>query len=249
MKRYTLALGFACSLLADSPVLGLDLTPESQMKANANFGYISTTGNTETTTYALDTKVKKSYSKHVFEFTFDGQYASESEKETKNKYFTELEYNYEYTEKFSLGYIVGFKQDIFSDYDYQFYTGPGAKYKAIKSELHNLTLESNFLYARDKFNTLIENETTAISTYASLRLKALYEWKVLENLDFSQEVSYRTDVEDLDQYFVFSKTAFTSKLSDMFTAGINYKIDYINQISAGTKHSDNTLTATIGINY
>jgi putative salt-induced outer membrane protein len=249
MKKYTLALGLACSLFADSPVLGLDLEPNNKLKANANFGYISTTGNTETTTYALDTKLKKSYSKHMFELTFDGQYASDSDVETKNKYFTELEYNYGYTERFSVGYIVGFKQDKFSGYDYQFYTGPGAKYKAIKSELHNLSLESNFLYARDKFNTLIENEDTAINTYASLRLKALYEWKMLENLTFAQEVSYRTDVENVDEYFLYSKTSFTSKLSDMFTAGLSYKVDYANKVVAGIEHSDNTLSATLGVSY
>ncbi len=250
MKKITLASILTYSLLlADTPVLGLDLVADNGLKANANFGYISTTGNTETTTYALDGKVKKGFDKHIFEFTFDGQYASDSDVETKNKYFTELEYNYDFTDRFAIGYIVGFKQDIFSSYDYQSYTGPGAKYKAIKNEIHNLTLDGNILYARDKFNTLIVNKDTAINSYASLRVKGLYEWQILENLKFSQEASYRTDLENSEQYFIFSKTAFISKLSDMFTAGINYKIDYINTVLPGIEHSDNTLTATIGVDY
>ncbi len=243
------------SLVVSTLLLAEDLATDDKLKAGANFGFISTTGNTETTTYAIDGKVKKGFSKHIFEFIFDAQYASETnivtdiESETKNKYFTELAYNYEFTDRFAFGYLVGFKQDLFSDYNYQSYTGPGAKYKAIKSELHNLTLEGNILYARDKFNFGIDNSGTAIKSYGSIRVKGLYTWQMLENLNFSQELTYRTDVEDHELYFAFSKTEFKSKISDMFSAGINYKMDYVNITLPGTEHSDNTLTVTLGVDY
>ncbi len=256
MKKIILSSMILSSLLlAEDSVIGLDLEADNNLKANANFGYISTTGNTETTTYALDGKVKKGFSKHIFELTLDGQYASQTdlntdvESETVNKYFAELEYNYEFTNRFAFGYILGIKQDTFSSYTYQSYTGPGAKYKAIVDEIHNLTVEGNLLYARDKFKDFIPTKDTAIDSYASVRVKGLYEWQMLENLKFSQEASYRTDISDTDKYFVFSKTALTSKLSDMFSAGLSYKIDYINIIEPGKEHSDNTLTATLGVDY
>ena len=256
MKKIVLtSLATATLLLADDPTMGLNLGPDDKMTASVNFGYISTQGNTETTTYAADGKIKKGFSKHLFELSFDGQYASETdlitdvENETKNKYFVELEYNYEFTDRFAIGYLSGFTQDRFSSYDYQSYTGPGAKYKVIKSDIHNLTLEGNMLYARDKYKDLMPDKDTAINSYASLRVKGVYAWQVLENLGFTQELTYRTDVEDTELYFAYSKTELKSKISDMFSAGLSYKLDYVNIILPGMEHSDTTLTATLGIDY
>ena len=71
---------------------------------------------------------------------------------------------------------------------------------------------------------------------------------MLENLKFDQELSYRGSFEESKKYFVFSKTAFTSKLSDMFSAGLSYKVDYVNEPGDKEK-SDTTLTANLIIDY
>ncbi|MFT5660759.1 MAG: putative salt-induced outer membrane protein [Sulfurimonas sp.] len=220
-----------------------------QEKKNAfvthtELGFISTSGNTDTTNYNLDLSVKKNWDKHVFALTFDGQYADDNGIETKNKFFSELSYDYEFTERFAFNYLVGYKDDKFSGYNYQSYTGPGIKYKAIKEENHNLSLEGNILYSQDELEL-----TSKTSNYGSFRAKGVYEWQILENLKFAQDLSYRTELEDSNNYFVYSKTAFISKISDIFSFGINYKIDYVNAPPASTQHSDKTLTANLIADY
>jgi len=217
---------------------------KNEIKTHTELGYINTKGNTNTTTFSVDSKIKKRWGKHNLELAIDGQYAKDEDVQTKNKYLIELNYDYKITDRFYFDYLIGYKKDKFSAYNYQAYTGPGAKYKAIVSDKHKLTLNGNILYSQDE----IEG-TNKKNNYTALRTKGLYEWQMAENLKFSQEASYRTELGDTNNYFVFSKTAFISKINSIFSAGINYKVDYVNLISVGTQHTDKTLTANLIIDY
>lgn len=217
---------------------------EEKLITHAEFGFISTSGNTDTTAYNLDLNMKKAWAKHHLNFLVDAQYADDSGAETNNKFLTEFQYDYDITDKLAFSYLLGYKEDKFSAYNYQAYTGPGAKYKAIEAEKHNLTVEGNILYSQD------ESEAPKVTNdYTSLRAKGVYEWKILENLKFTQELSYRVEVDETDNYFVFSKSAFVNKISDIFSFGIGYKVDYVNTTPASTEHADKTLTANLIIDF
>ena len=215
-----------------------------EFKTHTEFGFIKTSGNTNTTTYNLDLNLKKNWDEHAFELSFDSQYADDNGIQTKNKYLTELEYDYKFPNKFSFNYLIGYKQDKFSGYDYQAYTGPGIKYKAIEEEKQNLSLEGNILYSEDE----LENPNST-RRYSSFRTKGVYEFQVFENLKFTQDLSYRSEIEDSKNYFVFSKTAFSSKIYDIFSFSISYKVDYVNTPPKDTGHSDKTLTANLIVDY
>ena len=265
LKKIALSVALASSLmLAAEP----DVKKDDALVTHTELGYIETQGNTKTKTFNLDAKAKKGWGRNIFTLTFDGQYAADQDVETKNKYFLELEYDYEITDRFAFNYLAGYKADKFSGFAYQFYTGPGAKYKAIVSDNHNLSIDGNLLYAKDSFDAVYTDPVTGdiisypTSTtgatlgkagyddqYASYRLKGVYAWQVLENLKFDQELSWRGSFETSNNYFIFSKSALTSKLSDMFSAGISYKVDYAQIPATGKEDTDTTFTANLIIDY
>mgnify|MGYP002266764344 CR=1 FL=1 len=113
-----------------------------------------------------------------------------------------------------------------------------------KKEKQELRIDGNILYSEDQLKNPVSTEN-----YTSFRTKGVYEWQIFDNLKFNQELSYRAEIEDAKNYFVFSKTAFSSKLSDMFSFGISYKVDYINTPPEATGHSDKTLTANLIVDY
>ncbi|SFV62705.1 hypothetical protein MNB_SM-4-1805 [hydrothermal vent metagenome] len=229
-----------------------DTTKDDPFLTHTELGFIQTEGNTKTTTYTLDTKAKKGWGKHLGNFMFDGQYASDQNVETKNKFVSELTYNYEFTDRFAFDYLLGYKADKFSGFDYQWYTGPGAKYKLIVSENHNLTVDGNLLYSEDRYEAtpLTTPPLDSYSnTYLGYRLKAVYAWQIIQNLKFDQELSIRGSFEETKNYFAFSKSALSSKISDIFSASISYKVDYANVPASGKKSTDTTLTANLIIDY
>jgi putative salt-induced outer membrane protein len=267
MQKIVISLAVCTSLL-----LAADASPvkaeKEDIKTHTELGFVQTQGNTETTTFNLDLKAKKAWGKHNLEISADAQYAIDSGDETNNKYAVELEYGYALKDDLFITYLAGYKKDRFSGYDYQAYTGPGLKYTAIKTEKHTLNVEGSFLYSQDDIedtqydssgntisypnsdNTVVASTTYGeIEDYASYRAKTVYNWQILENLKFEQELSYRSDFEDSSVSFIYSKTAFSSKLSKMFSAGISYKIDYSNSPQAGKEYTDRTFVANLIIDY
>ncbi|SFV58709.1 hypothetical protein MNB_SM-5-19 [hydrothermal vent metagenome] len=240
------------------------------LKTHTEFGYIETGGNTKTKTFNLDATAKKAWGKHEGKINFDGQYAEDTDKEIKNKYLLELNYNYAFTDRFAFDYLVGYKVDKFSSYDYQFYTGPGAQYKAIVTDVHKLTLSGNILYSIDQetdinyadtAKTIVipypnpENTPVLAVTYgqkndyAAYQFKGVYDYQITKTLKFNQELSIRGEISDLQNYFGYSKSSLNSKISDIFSAGISYKADYVNQPAVDKKRTDTTLTMNLIIDY
>jgi putative salt-induced outer membrane protein len=259
------------SLIAATLLTTLNAQEElkvSPLVTHTELGYIETSGNTKTKTFNLDANAKKAWGRHEGKILFDGQYASDNGVETKNKYLTELNYGYAFNERISFDYLAGYKSDKFSGFDYQFYTGPGLKYKAVTSQKHKLSVEANILYALDQYadkefdvngveipypnseNTPVASLVTgAKNDYASYRLKAVYNYMFTKNTKFDQELTFRGDFQTADNYFVYSKSAISSKLSDIFSAGISYKVDYVNRPAEGKKDTDTTLTINLIMDY
>lgn len=211
-----------------------------KIKTHAEFGYVNNKGNTNTQSFTLDAKLKKTWDKHSLSFMVDGEYASDDGEDTKNKYLLELEYDYKLSKRLFFEYLIGYKYDQFSGYDYQTYTGPGIKYIAIDTKKHKLELGNNILYSIDK-----AEDTGDKYEYASYRAKAIYSWQILQNLKFEESLTYRTDLSKLDNFFMFSKTAFISKLTDIFSVSLSYKIDYVNQPEDDKVNSDRTMSANL----
>lgn len=237
------------SLALSSLLFAADGAKDASLKTHTQLGYISTQGNTRTESFAFATKWNKAWDKHALNWMFDAQYGKAEDSSgvyatNKNKFFTELGYDYSFSDALAFNYLAGYKHDKFSNFTYQFYTGPGAKYKAIKTDAHNLSLEASILYSLDKF---IEPPYDT-NDYASFQAKGVYTWQITKTLKFDQTASYRVDLSDSDNYFVYSDSALSAKISDIFSAGLGYKVDYVN-LPGDKEHTDRTLLATLSIDY
>ncbi|MBN2782970.1 MAG: DUF481 domain-containing protein [Campylobacterales bacterium] len=211
---------------------------------HTELGFSQTSGNTDTQSFNLEMNIKKNWKKHHATMLIDAQYAKDNDIESKNKYLLELNYNYDLSSKLAFGYLFGYKDDKFSGYDYQLYTGPGLKYQFIDEDKHNLFLDANLLYSQDKDST-----TNITNNYISYRVLGNYSWQVLDNLKFNQILSYRSKFDDADNFFVFSKSGFSINITNMVSAGISYKLDYVNQPANGLVNTDDTISANLIVDY
>lgn len=235
--------------------------------SHSELGFNKTDGNTDTTTLNLDAKAEKNWGVHAFTASIDGQYAENNGIESKNKFVAELNYDYAISDRLGFNYLIGYKDDKFSRFDYQIYTGPGAKYLVFKDDIHNLTVDGNLLYAKDSiarvnYDTngdivkypnaddvaIVTYDPSYTESYAAYRLRGVYERQLLENLKFGQELSYRSSFKDQSNFFVYSKTSLSTKLSTLFSAGVSQKIDYVN-LPGEKEKTDTTLTANLIMDY
>lgn len=225
--------------------LKAQLPPNEALMTHTELGYIKTDGNTDTETFMLEADVKKGWDKHKISLAFDAQYGKNDGIVNKKKYIAELEHNYLLMPAMETSLLAGYKKDIFSSYAYQAYAGFGFKYLALKTDAHKLSLEAHMLYSEDQ----VTDTGTDESNYGAYRAKLDYGWKITDGVKFSQIVTYRAEMDETDNYFIFSKSAITSKISDIFSAGASYKVDYVNIVPADKERTDETFTLNLIIDY
>ena len=246
MKKIALST-LLISTLASFAFAADEVTP---LVTHTELGYIQTDGNTKTETFNVDADAKKAWGKHQGALHIDGQFGSardpitKKDTITKKQYLIEVNYDYAFTQRFAFNYVAGYKSDIFSGFNYQAYTGPGAKYTAIKSQAHNLDLGANILYEQDEY--VLANKTNDFTAY---KLQVNYAWQILKNLKFTEDLGMRGEFGNSDNYFINSNTGLTTKISDIFSAGASYKIDYVNVPAAGKENRDTTLTFNLIMDY
>ena len=233
---------------------------------HTELGYIKTTGNTDTETYNIDINLKQEWEKHVLSINFLKLYGEEDGTDTKDKLFTEMNYYYKFTDRFAFDYMAAYKKDKFSGYDYQFYTGPGIVYKVLDEKEQTLLVKGNVLYARDQVEDTYLNGTGIqvdypfpsgsinqhdgySDEYAAYKAQALYTWLFSEKTKFTQDLRYRSQFDKAENYFVYSKSAFVAKLSDIFSASVSYQIDYINNAADGKENTDKTTMFNLIVDY
>lgn len=236
-------MAFKKMIFASALVSSMLFGKSSELITHSEFSYINTKGNTNTDSLAFEGKASKAIDEHKFRAFLEAYRSSDEGKTSKEKWATELNYDYMLTEKLAFNYMIGYKRDRFSGFDYQFYMGPGLLYNLIDTKKQKLNLQSNLLYALDK------PEDKNRDHYLSAKVGFDYNYQILENLKFVQEASYRSNLKDTKQYFIYSKTGIENKINDIFSLGVSYKVDYVAVPPAEAKKTDRTFLASLIINY
>jgi len=221
-------------------------TPEhnGDIASHSEFSYINTKGNTNTTSLAFEGNAKSKWDLHIFRVHADAYRASNNGTTAKNKWSTEFNYDYQFDEVISTNYMIGYKEDRFSRFDYQFYTGPGLGWKVMDDPSEKLSLQGNILFAEDKPQEIPKND------YFSSKIGADYQWKIQDNLKFIQEATYRVNLEETKYWFAYSKTAIESKINSTLSMGVSYKVDYVNTPPPLTlSHTDKTFMVSLIVDY
>ena len=262
---------FVTILAAGAVLMGAEeVETPNPLVTHTELGYVKTGGNTDTSSFSFDFMGKKTWGKQSVRLDLDALYGTENGEETNNKITAILNYDWQFAKRLALNYIVGYKDDKFSGFVYQFYTGPGAKYIFLDSKKYKLNLQGNILYnSQQEMNKYYTDstETTqvdypypdgtdglykvngAYSDFWGYLVAGDFRWQIVDNLKFIEEASYRSDFEDSQNYYVYSKTAFESKINSIFSMGISYKVNYTNLPPKGNDTTDTTFMVSLIIDY
>lgn len=250
-------------------LFGTDTAPSANpLVTHTELSYVQTQGNTDTTAFSLDFNGKKGWAAHSVKLHADALYGTENSLENKNKLFGELNYDWQFAKHIALNYVTGYKDDKFSGFDYQFYTGPGAKVIVLDQKPFALDFQGNVLYSIDQgMKKYYDTNGTEVpypypdgtaaltkvagdySNYWGYMIKGSFGWIITEGFKFIEEASYRSDFEQPDNYFVYAKTALESKINSTFSMGVSYKLDYTNLPPEGNERTDTTFMTSLIIDY
>jgi len=216
---------------------------EAQYSTKTELSFSDTQGNTDTSRFGLNFHGERKRKKNTMTLDITALQSSSDGVEDNNKWNVLAQYDRDLTKKLYFNYLISYGKDKFSGFDSQFNTGPGFGYKAINTDAHKLNLRANALYSKDE----IENGGT--NEYASWVAGFKYKWAVAENVDFLQDAYFKSQMDQFENYFVYSKTAIESKINGTFSLGMSYQVDYKNEPAEDKKRTDRVFLATLIINY
>lgn len=231
MIRKGLLLSFFVSTI---PLAGEEITLFTQSKVS----YINPKKSTDIPLVAFDGAIKKQWDEHGLNINVNLCKSTDTEKMSKEKWTSELSYNYQVGSWMCINYLVGYKEDRFIGLDYQLYSRPEIEVNAINYGTHKLDLKVNVLYGENKLETLQSD------SFSSSKVGAIYRWQPKDNLKFTQESFYRVNLENTQYSYFNSKIGMETKLTPTISMGLQYKVDCMN-IPLSPSRTDRTFLVSL----
>ena len=212
--------------------------PESPWEGAVSLGYLSTSGNTETTTY--NTKFAVSHERDKWKHTFDGagNGAEDTDVATAEAYSLGWKSDYSFNERNYLYGLLAWNKDRFSGVTEQSRAALGYGRRIFDTPSHTLNLEIGAGY-RDAD---LSDGTTESGSILQGALD--YTWIFSETSGFDQDINVESGS---DNTYIESVSALRANLLGDFGLVLSYTIRHNTDVPAGNEKTDK-LTA-ISLEY
>lgn len=217
--------------------------PDPLWFGKVNFSFLSTSGNTDTTSIGGAAEVN--YNPKPWLFTLKGAYLySATDGETTAQSTTvSLRASRDLTDRIDVFAGGGYLRNTFSGIDSLYSIDAGAGYKLFKGPTQFLRVEGGFGWTNEK--DIIDDIVQPSRSYANARAALAYKWQFTKTAAFTNDFSYLLDLDDTQNYFITNKAAITADISKVFALQASWTVLWRNQPVEGFGHTD-TATA-VGI--
>jgi putative salt-induced outer membrane protein len=214
----------------------------------AELSFLSTSGNTDTTSIGGSAEVN--YNPAPWLFTFKGGvlHAATDGVTTAESFAASLRATRSLTERIDVFADAGWLRNRFSGINniYNFDTGVG--YKLLLGQQHFLRVEGGVGYTTEQ--DLLLNVVLPYRNYANIRAGAGYKWQFTKSAAFTNDFAYLLDLSETKNWFITDKAAITAAISKIFALQASWTLLYRNlppvkdPTTVPVTRYDNTDTAT-----
>jgi putative salt-induced outer membrane protein len=218
---------------------------EKRWNDEAELSFVSTAGNSETTTFAGENLLKYKFTERL-EGSWDiaGLYSEDNDIKTAERYSTNLQLKYLFTERLYSGLSAGWLKDEFVGFKNKYYVGPLIGYKFFTGPKHFLNGELGFNYTKEEYIDNSEEELVEWRTFGN------YEYAISPKTKFSQSFEYLHDLAGDNNHKAISLTAVTVAITEIFSIKTGYEIRYVNRPVPDTlENTDSILTVALVANF
>ncbi len=210
------------------------------IKGEAELGYVSTSGNSETQTVNAKLKLTKNSKKWFHEAKLSALSNSSDSTTTAEKYTAFWQSDRKLDDRSSLYVNSTYEDDRFSGFDYQATVGAGYGYKVIDDDVKTLTLEIGPGY---RVNAVTEGKD---ETEVTLRVAEDFVWKFSPTAEFNQYLNVEGGKDNtITKLGVSLKAALTGALS----LKLGFDVKLTKEVPVGKDDTDTETYATIAYSF
>lgn len=232
-------------LVMSTPVSAEEAKTEKRWSDEAELSFVSTSGNTQTSTFAGSNLLKYIFTKRTEgEWDISGLYSEDSDIKTAERYSTDLHLKYLLKQRLYSGLSTGWLKDEFAGFKSKYYVGPLIGYKFFTGPKHFFKGEFGFNFSKEEYIDDTEEELVEGRVFGK------YEYAFSSNSKFSQSLVYLYDFGGNDNHKAESLTALTVAITEIFSIKTGYEIRFVNRpVPETLKNTDSILTVTLVANF
>ena len=238
-------------------LIAISLTPavfaEDDVKPftmEGELGFISTTGNTETTSITAGINAHQELEDWSNDYAIEGLYKQETvegsdgedvEFTSAQKFFASAQGNYKLENPdYRLFGFASYEDDRFSNFNYQATIAAGWNQKVLKSKKH--TLE----YSIGPGYSFIETQEGESFDSVILRASSAYSWKISDTAKFTQTVSTEVGSDNTKSR---AESALTATISGNLSMRLSFKLDHNSNVANNVEKLDTETAVSLVYNF
>jgi len=223
----------------------------SKWKSSIEFGYVATSGNTETT--SINSGIAVIYEADNWRHSADiktifGSAESEATSQVETnaeRYFIQGKSDYKYSDSTYAFILANYDDDRFSENDYQVSTSIGRGFSFVTGEKSKLDIElgGGYRETKKKATLLLDEEILSESIF---RLAGNFVWEITENSKFEQKLS--TEIGE-DNTVTKSYTGLSANLMEDLALKLSITATHQSDVRIDTDKLDTITAFTLVYNF
>jgi len=239
-SHFAFALLLAVSLtIAARPSSAQDVAQTKPTKIAADAAYISTNGNTETTTISGGDKIDHKTGDWLFTQEARATWGKADGQENVGNYMALLRPDYLISEKLSAYALGTWRRDVFSGISREFQEGAGLSFHALTGPTNQVDLDAGGGWIQRK--DILGGE----DTFSMARTGARYKHGFTEKAYFEARGAYLFNLEDGDDSQGNAALSLVAPIAGKFAMKLAYDVFYRNKPLPGFEKTDTTFGAGI----
>lgn len=223
-------------LPASAPLLAQERKPDAPWSGEGEFGYVRTTGNTDTASLNAKFGLKHQRERWSHTLRFEATQKKERDVTTAERYYAAAKSDYSLTARDYAFGTLDYEDDRFDGYEYRANAGLGYGRRLIDRNTLKLNAEVGPGY---RWNRLPSGESESETT---LRLAGNLEWKISPTAKLTEEASVVSGGNDTVSR---SLTALTTKINSQLSLRLSYLWKRRSDPPPGTVDTDTETAATL----
>ncbi len=200
-------------------------------KSSLNAGVGLTDGNSDTLNAHVGFRAESLTAYDEIFLGTDFYYSEDTDVTTSESLYSFAQYNLLLSERLYLGGLADFLYDDIAAVDYRINVGPLIGFYLIKSDRTKLAIEAGPGY-------LWEEVGGVKADYLTVRFAERFTHQLTETLSLFQSVSFTTEAEDFDNYYIVADAGIETRLSDRWSLRIYAQDRYDPLPAAGQEKND-----------
>lgn len=243
MPRYfSLCFAALATIIFSTSTFAQDADADkSPWSLDVEFGYVSTTGNTDTTNTKGKIDLGWETAKWKNRTVFESLNSEEDGQRTAEKYLLSNKSDYKLLDKDYLFAFESYEKDRFSGFEYQATIALGYGKRVFENDSMSLDVEAGPGYRINKFEE--ENaDGDDDEKGAIVRAFGAYNWKISETAEFLQELSIE---KGSDNTITKSSTSLKTTIIGQLAMKLSYTVKVTDEVPDGTDDKDTETTVTL----